>query len=61
MTVLVLFFVRVLPMNIHYSLAQFVSNFSVGQTYEVAFQDASLTPESVHIWQIWGKTLFLKS
>ena len=61
MTVLVLFLVKVLPMNIHYCLAPLVSNtlhFSVGQTYEAAFQDASPTPESVHMWQILGKTLF---
>ena len=48
-------------MNIHYYLVQFVSNtlhFPVGQTYEAAFQDVSLTPESVHVWQILGKTLF---
>ena len=53
MTVLVLFLVKVLPMNIHYCLAPLVSNtlhFSVGQTYEAAFQNASLTPESVHVW-----------
>ena len=53
MTVLVLFLVKVLPMNIHYCLAPLVSNtlhFSVGQTYEAAFQDASPTPESVQIY-----------
>ena len=44
MTVLVLFLVKVLPMNIHYCLAKFVSNtlhFPVGQTYEARFQDDS--------------------
>ena len=44
MTVLVLFLVKALSMNIHYYLAQFVTNslhFPVGQTYEACFQDDS--------------------
>ena len=63
MAVLVLFLVKVLPLNIHYCLAQFVSNilhFFMGQAYQAPFQDASQTPESVHYVVIfWQNSLSL--